>query len=98
MWRPLALLDKLVGSAEDTIINFSMREARDSAWEFAAELVPLDAAAWDHAIFERDARVAKWGGTLVYSPGLIIRAVLFGVRVTGRGDVRSKTQLLSGGA
>ena len=41
IWPVLKLLDYVGGRADETLINFNMKRARDQAWKLALDLAPL---------------------------------------------------------
>lgn len=71
----IGLLDRLGGRTDDEIARFSIEVARTQAWRFAADLAPLDRAAWAGPIQARDARVAAFGRRLL-TPGLLTAPML----------------------
>jgi len=93
VWPALRLLDRLAGTKEDRVINFSMTQARDQAWRHAQRLAPLSEA-------ERGARIEKldhWVsdfGRLVWRPGYKARAITLWIRLRERGSVPEIIDLL----
>ncbi len=96
IWRPLWLLDRMVGEADDAIVNFSMRLARDGAWRFANALAEADDAQWPALIEARDAVIGTRIAGLVYEPMWAARLLLLLVRLSERGTVVQKLTILTG--
>lgn len=94
LWRPLRLIDLVSGPATDAIFDFSMRRARDGAWRFAQELATLSGDEREGRIASRDANVAALGRR-IYHPGLPASALLWVVRVSERGDVEQRLDVLA---
>jgi hypothetical protein len=72
------LIDKVVDvgmSFEASIINFSLDEARDAAWNFAQTLAAAPKNDWEALITQQDGATAKLGG-LIRNPGLPAQVVL----------------------
>jgi hypothetical protein len=95
IWPPLRLIDRIAGTAEDAIVDFSMRVARDGAWELALRLASLSPEAWPDVIAARDEVVGGRVADLVYRPGWLASTVLLAVRLGERGSVASKIALLT---
>ena len=93
IWPPLRLLDRLAGTAEDRIIDFSMEVARDKAWEFAEKLAPLAEAARVTTIGEQDQWTAKFGRR-IRKPGLLVRLVFLRIRWGEKGTVPEIIEIL----
>ncbi len=66
----IGLIDRWLKGADDVILNFSLKKARDDAWDFAKALAVLPQADWATKISEKQEEVLKFG-KLVLSPGLI---------------------------
>lgn len=96
IWPPLkSILKKVPFKLDKTIVDFGMKEARDTAWCLALELAPLDSAAFAKKIAEVDQKVAKHGHFLV-SPSWWLQALFFVVRITEVGSVSNQIQWLNG--
>ena len=94
IWPLLGLLDRLAGTAEDRIIDFSMERARDSAWRFAEKLAPLPEEAQAPEIARMDELVAVFG-RMIWKPPAPLRAVEALIRLGERGSVSRKIHVLS---
>ena len=71
IWPMLKLLDRILGRSEEVLINFSMRKARDHAWNVALQFAPLAAHKWSSKLDGLDKEIAALGRKIRY-PGLII--------------------------
>jgi hypothetical protein len=85
IWPALPLLDRVVGSVDDRIIEFSMSRARDAAWDFAQQLASAPRDDWPDLIVRRDEEVTRLA-QLNYSPGLTLSLTMLLVRVTEHGN------------
>jgi hypothetical protein len=70
---------------EDVLLGFSIRIARQDAWQHATRLAAMDAEQREAAIRKRDASVAALGRRIV-SPGRLAAPIL---RLLRLGEVRS---------
>lgn len=93
IWPALGFFDEALGTAEDVIANFSMEKARDSAWALAEQLASTPAAGRAAVIRARDEEATKFGRFLL-DPGWMVRFPALIVRVTERGSVPRKIDLL----
>lgn len=84
IWPALPLLDRVVGSVDDRIIEFSMSRARDAAWDFAQQLASAPRDDWPDRIVRRDEEVTRLA-QLNYAPGLTLSLTMLLVRVTEHG-------------
>jgi hypothetical protein len=93
IWPLLKVFLKLSGKLDDKLINFSMKLARDGAWEFAEELSFTAEADRERCIALRDDRIAEIA-EFVY-PANILARILFGViRIGLRKSVASRIGVL----
>lgn len=93
IWPTLKFLLRISGKADDFMVDFSMKLARQGAWKFAKALAACMPEEWDRELMERDKKVAKKAG-LVSSPGLIA-SIIFGIiRLGERGTVAKKIEHL----
>jgi len=81
----LGWADRVGNRADDAIVNFSMKNARDAAWAFARKLAPLDEGAQAAAIAARDQEVARFA-RLISNPGLFGDSITFAIRLRESGD------------
>lgn len=89
VWPAFGWFDRVLGTTDESVANFSMRVARDSAWALATALAPLDAGAREARIAAKDAETAAFGRWL-RGPGVLAEAALVVVRATERGSVAER--------
>lgn len=94
VYPPLRWLNRYLGDVEDTIINFSMRDARDSAWSFAQILAATDPGRRDDAIARRDAETLMVSKAIRY-PGLPLEVITKAIRLGERGSVSEIIDILA---
>jgi len=93
IWPNLNKVLKLSGKADDFLIDFSMKLARDGAWKFANVLANADPLQLASLIEDRDKKiVAK--ANLVLSPGILPSILFFVIRLGERGSVGHKIETL----
>jgi hypothetical protein len=85
-WPLLRLVSRLLGGADDAIVAFSLRKAREEAWATALLLAAMDPSERTAAIAQRDGEVADLA-RLVVNPGWVIGGVLRLLRQTERGSI-----------
>ncbi len=90
----IAFLERIGGKAGDALVRFSLRLARDGAWELAQRLAPLAPAEWDPHVARRDAKTVKVGRE-VLSPGPFLRWGLLVIRLRESNDVCRVIEALS---
>jgi Family of unknown function (DUF5995) len=79
-------LDRLGGSLDETLFDFSMVQAREFAWRFARELSPLNERDRENRITRVDLEVAA-RGRFVLEPGPFARVALCAFRLLEESDV-----------
>lgn len=96
VWPPLRRLEGFAGGADKAVVNFSLRAARDYAWNvataMAAETEPV-------ARSRRQQEVDQWAaviGQRILHPGWRAGWILKFVRLHERGTVADKLAVLSG--
>jgi len=94
VWPTLKLILKRTGKVDDFMVDFSMKLARDGAWEFANQLSTSPADQIHSLIEVRDQRVTA-KASIVTNPGTIATIVLFIIRVMERGSVTDKIRNLT---
>jgi len=94
VWPPLRVLNIFGRTASGRVTDFSMRQARDHAWNFAQALAALPADARVAAIHEQDAEVALLA-QLVRRPPLMMRLLLRAIRLRERGSVADRIRWLA---
>lgn len=91
----MRLLDTAALRADEILVNFSIRRARQSAWENAQDLDGIDPARYGRVI-DRIDRKAAMIGRLVADPGRAIGALVSVVRLWEGKDVRAIIETLQG--
>ena len=94
IWVTLRLLNRHLGSVETSIINFSMKEARDHAWSVALRVAPLNETAQAFEITQLDSDVLKLA-RLVRHPGVAGGLVTKTIRAGERGTIPRIIDVLS---
>jgi len=85
-WPLLRLISRFSAGADDAIVAFSLRAARDEAWATANRLAAMDPDARAAAIAELDGEVSALA-RLVVNPGRVLRWVLALLQRTETGSV-----------
>ncbi len=88
------LLDRCAWRTDETFISFSINTARDSAWQFAQELIYLPDSEHDAAILRRDEQVARFA-RIIGSNRWYIAPLLWLVNLSESKDTRRIVQHLS---
>ncbi len=96
VWPPLRRLDGLAGGADEAVINFSLRCARDQAWNLATALAAETGADSRAARIREADELAALLGRGILHPGLLASLTLKWVRLHERGSVAEKLAALSG--
>jgi hypothetical protein len=94
VWMTLRVLNRFLRNEEDAIINFSMRKARDEAWESAQRFAALADERWADAIAVQD-RIALAIGGLVRRPDLLRDGVIRAIRLGEVSSVRKVIEILT---
>lgn len=94
---PLMFLLDWIGERHDeTAINFSMRKARDFAWNVAVVLSQADEEDKDHIIREVDEQVAGLGKKVLDPPGFLLPNVINLIRMFEEKDPQTIIEKLKG--
>lgn len=93
IWPTLKRILKKTGRADDFMVDFSMKMARDGAWKFAKSIAGKSPDELSVLIAARDQKVAQ-NATLLTNPGLIAKVALFIIRLGERGSVSDKINSL----
>ncbi len=93
IWPTLLKILKFLKKVDDFIINFSMKLARDAAWEFANELLFNESSTLDEVIEIKDQKVVGLAKTIT-SQGLLVKLFLFVIRFSERGKISDKIRAL----
>ena len=76
----LFLIDWIGEKSDEAVVNFSIRRARDFAWNAAVTLAHADEEEKEHIIREMDQHIAKVAKKVVDPPGFLFPHVLKFVR------------------
>ena len=87
-------LNRFLGSAETTLIDFGLKQARDEAWSFAERLAPLDEEERAREIARQDQEALKIARA-VRCPGFLLNCVLKIIRVGERLNIPRIIDLLA---
>ncbi len=93
IWPGLRKLLKLIRKVDNFLVDFSMKIARDGAWDFACKLHESPDASWGALIGERDQKVLEIA-KLITSPGPIASLIFKCIRLFERGNVEQKIKNL----
>jgi len=93
VWPALKYLLKWSGKVDDFLVDFSMKLAREGAWKYANQIVNLPETEIQGSIDERDLRVAN-KVHIITKPGMIASIAMGIIRITERGSVADKIQVL----
>lgn len=93
IWPMLKKILKLTGKADDFLVDFSMKLARDGAWKFATNMAAKPDVEWTTLIVARDAKIAA-KARIITNPGWIINLIFGIVRLGERGTVAEKIEKL----
>ena len=90
----LGLLDRVGGRSDEALVNFSMRKARDAAWDLAERLAPLGRSEQAPVIERRDRAMAGLA-RIIRTPGIVGTLATVAVRLRETSDVRRVIDALS---
>ena len=93
VWPTLKFLLKLSGKADDFLVDFSMKLARDGAWKFAESLAD-NPSELNLLIIERDKRITEKAAIVVH-PGFIVSAIFKIVRLGEKGSIAQRIDYLN---
>ena len=93
IWPTLKKILLITGKIDDFMIDFSMKKARDGAWEFANQLHKAKKEDWNHLISSRDQKVAEIIH-FINPDGLIQKIVLGIIRIGERRSVKGRVEIL----
>lgn len=93
IWPPLRSILLMTGQYDNLMVDFSMKIARDGAWNFATELSTKKKKEISHCIENRDAAVAKVADVITNNR-LSVRILLAIVRLSETGTVSGKIRKL----
>lgn len=94
IWPGVSLALRVVKLSDDIIINFSMKKARNTAWQIATELAPLSLDEQEQIIAQLDRKTRRLAEVVVL-PGPLTAAALVGIRLRERGSVSEIIDILA---
>ena len=92
IWPLLKLIDFLAGKLDEALADFSIDIAREGAWKVATDLAFKEKSRREY-IDNLDSRVERFGKK-IYRPGWFFRALVKLVRLTERGNVAKRIEIL----
>jgi len=94
MWPTLKKILEKTKKADDFLVDFSMKLARDGAWKFAQTIAKTPENEIDKLLKERDEKIAKKAG-LIANPGFSAGLVLKIIRLGEKGTVEKRIRQLA---
>ncbi len=94
IFRPLAIVDRLLGPIDEQLSIFSIAYARDKAWTQTLELSLATPEQQVEMIAARDRSVSKFSTYINRPPKRLIRLILFAIRILERGRVSDRIKIL----
>lgn len=94
IWPAMRWLDRFGGRIDEAVVNFSIRRAREHAWQVASELAAARAGPERDSIIGRTDTAMAALGRRVHNPGIKLRIVLGAIRLRERGSVAEKLDAL----
>lgn len=89
IWPTLKFILRQTGKADDFMIDFSLKLARDGAWKFATQIANKEYDDLTIAIKLRDQKVMRKAG-IITNTGFLVRIILSIIRLGERGTVSEK--------
>lgn len=94
IWAFLKFIDRFAGRLDEAIAIFSIDIARKKAWKVATDLAAInDSKGRKNYIANKDNKVHKFGCKL-YRPGIILSTLVRIIRLTEKGDVAQRIEIL----
>jgi hypothetical protein len=93
MWPVLKTIDKLAGKLDEELAAFSMRTARDAAWQMAVQYAALSPHEQQKFVNDRDTKVAAFGKKLT-EPGFLLSVIITVLGLFEYGSVTKKIEEL----
>ena len=94
IWPTLKKILQKTNKADDFLVDFSMKLARDGAWKFAKTLSVTPENQVDKLLEERDIKVAE-KAVLITNPGFVPNLIFKIIRLGEKGTVTSKIKQLA---
>lgn len=92
----IGYLDKWAWNIDETVVGYGINLSRDSALEFAEELVALPQNQWDGVIQARDNSVAKISRWIIADTGFPFRLMIWFINLRENKDPRQVTEIMGG--
>jgi hypothetical protein len=89
IWNPLKKILSKTGKFDNYLVDFSMKIARNGAWNFATEMAQLKEYGWLDSVQIRDFKVAE-KSKIISHPNKWIQFLLWVIRLGERGSVSEK--------
>lgn len=93
IWLPFRLMDTMLKTEDEGVINFSIKMARTFSWVSAMALAPMNATQKATKIIEMDKFVAQLA-TKIINPGWVMSSALWAIRMGESGNVAQKIKIL----
>jgi hypothetical protein len=94
IWPTLKKILQKTNKADDFLVDFSMKLARDGAWNFAVKLSKTPENEIEKLLLERDGKVAE-KARLILNPGFLASMIFKIIRLGEKGNVATKIKLLA---
>lgn len=94
MWPTLKKILLKTKNADDFLVDFSMKLARDGAWKFALTIAATPENEFGKLIEERDLKIAE-KAALITNPGFLAGIVFKIIRIGERGNVAKRIRQLA---
>ncbi len=94
MWPRLKKILQKTGKADDFMVDFSMKLARNGAWKFAQIIANSPADNIEKLIETRDLKIAKKVG-LIINPRFLASSILKIIRLGEKGTIEERIKLLA---
>lgn len=92
----IGYLDKWAWNVDETVVDYGINIARDSALAFAEELVALEPEQWDGVIRARDNQVADISRKVIADTGFPFRLMIWFINLRENKNARQVTEIMSG--
>jgi hypothetical protein len=94
VWPALRVIDRVCGDFDEAVVNFSIRRARDQAWQLALTLAALATERERRQKIEEVDLAMSLIGRRVLRPGVALALKLAWVRLRERGSVAEKIRVM----
>lgn len=94
VWPALRVIDRVCGDFDEAVVNFSIRRARDQAWQLALTLAAQSSERERLQTIQQVDRAMSLIGRRVLRPGVGLALKLAWVRLRERGSVAEKIRVM----